>query len=287
MEKDVISLLPMSSLTNLYILLSTCIPSPVASLFVAVKINTLNGRAFDPMHMARETDGIFGYNSDQIQDMEHHICQVFDWKLNPPIPSNFVDLMTPVLLSDMLWSDGITFHIGHATRQLVCQHAKYLCEFSTRYTFYVDKFPSSIAYASIWVAISMKNFSHNALQRFQSLRLVHDIDEMALCIDHMNWIFGWGVNPSTNTTSSDSSSIHAPSSSLSEESVDIVSNDKKSGGRKDPVVTRVRAVTPTKDDLLPTIFDATYISRPNVVKHLRTEDLFEDEGESPKKKIRC
>lgn len=233
----------------IYILLSTCIRTPVASLFVAVKINTLNGRAFDPMHMARETDGKF--NSDQIQDMEHHIFQVFDWKLNPPIPSNFVDLTTPVLLSDMLWSDGITFHIDHATRQLVCQQAKYLCELSTMHTFYVDKFPSSIAYASIWVAISMGNFFHNALQRFESIRLVHDIDEMALCVDHMSWIIGWGEHPSTNTTS------------------------------------RVRAVTPTKDDLIPTIFDATYISRPNVVKHLRTEALFDDEGESPKKKIRC
>lgn len=209
------------------------------------------------MHMARETDGIFGYNSDQIQDMEHHIVQVFDWKLNPPIPSNFVDLMTPVLLSDMLWSDGITFHIDHATRQQVCQKAKYLCELSTRYTFYVDKFPSSIAYASIWIAISMGNFFHNALQRFESLRLVHDIDEMELCVDHMNWIFGWGE--------------HAPSSSLSEESADIVSNDKKSVVRKDPVVTRVRAVTPTKDDFLSTILDVT----------------FEDTGEGPKKKIRC
>ena len=61
----------MSFLTQFYILLSTCIRTPVASLFVAVKINTLNGRAFDPMHMARETDGKF--NSDQIQDMEHHL----------------------------------------------------------------------------------------------------------------------------------------------------------------------------------------------------------------------
>jgi hypothetical protein len=239
--------------------------------------------------MARETDGIFNFNSDQIQDMEHHIFQVFDWKLNPPIPSNFVDLMTPVLLSDMLWSDGITFHIDHATRQLVRQQAKYLCELSTMYTFYVDKFPSSIAYASILVAISMGNFfSHHALQRFKSLRLVHDIDEMALCVDHMKWIFGWGDHPLTTTTTTSSSDYH-PSSSLPEESADIVSTDKKIVGWNEPVVTRVRAITPTKDDLLPTNFDATYISQPNVVvKHLRTEDLFDDKGEGPKKKkIRC
>jgi hypothetical protein len=259
-------------------------PHPtVGSLFVAVKINALKQRAFDPIHMARETNGIF--NSDQIQDMEHHIFQVFDWKLNPPIPSNFVDLMTPVLLSDMLWSDGNTFHVDHATRQRVCQQAKYLCELSTMYKFYVDKFPSSIAYASIWVAISMGNFYHNALQRFKSLRLVHDIDEMALCVDHMNWIFGWGDHPLTTTTTTTSSSDYQ-----SEESADIVSTDtdKKSVGWKEPVVTRVRAVTPTKDDLLPTIVDATNISQPNVVvKHLRTEDLLDDKEERPKKKIRC
>jgi hypothetical protein len=101
----------------------------------------------------------------------------------------------------------------------------------------------------------------------------------------MNWIFGWGDHPLTTTTTTTSSSDYQ-----SEESADIVSTDtdKKSVRWKEPVVTRVRAVTPTKDDLLPTIVDATNISQPNVVvKHLRTEDLLDDKEERPKKKIRC
>ncbi|KAL3781683.1 hypothetical protein ACHAW5_010964 [Stephanodiscus triporus] len=277
----------------------------VSSLFIAVKVNSRGGRIFFPEHMARECDGAF--DADQIQDMEHHICHVFDWFVNPPVPGMFVDVVTPTIMSDAVWGndndfdspsslegDGV-FVIDHGTRHCIVQQSKYLCELSVLYSYFVDKAPSSIAYASIVVAIRLGYFPRFAMERFECLDLDHDPDETALCVIRLLRLVGCGDHLPDNVVV-DAAAVVA-SSSVALEATDGGGGEGE-GGRKD-AKTRVRAVTPTKEDLLPSAVASTN-GRPDS-KTMRAEFLFgEDEGEgsagggddedvameSPNKKIR-
>jgi hypothetical protein len=262
-----------------------------SSLFLAVKVNSRGGRIFFPEHMARECRHAF--DADQILDMEHHICHVFDWYMNPPGSGMFVDVITPAIMTEVIWEFdeldapmlGNVVVIDYAMRHCVVQQAKYLCELSVLYSYFVNKAPSSIAYASILVAMRLGN-SHPfaAMERwFESLNLDHDYDETALCVGHLLRLIGCDehlpdvvVDPSP------------PVSGASSSPLAVVGE----GAGGDTKKSRARAVTPTKDDLLPSGPDA---------KYMRAESLFSEIGEggesgggdeevameSLKKKSRC
>jgi hypothetical protein len=249
-----------------------------SSLFLAVKVNSRGGRIFFPEHMARECKHDF--DADQILDMEHHICHVFDWYLNPPGPGMFVDVITPTIMTEAIWEyddfDAPVLRnkvvVDHAMRHSVIQQAKYLSELSVIYSFFVDKAPSSIAYASILVAMRLGNPHRFAeMERwYESLDLDHDHDETALCVDRLLRLIGCDD--------------HLPDIVV-DPSPPVVVEGAGGGAAKK---SRARAVTPTKDDLLPSGPDAS---------NMRTESLFDEIGgggggdedvalESPKKKGR-
>ena len=249
-----------------------------SSLFLAVKVNSRGGRIFFPEHMARECNHAF--DADEILDMEHHICHVLDWYVNPPGPGMFVDVITPTIMTEVIWEYndfdapmlGNEVVVDHATRHCVVQQAKYLCELSFLYSYFVDKAPSSIAYASIIVAVRLGNcHPFAAMERwYESLVLDHDHDETALCVDRLMRLIGCDD--------------HLPVTVV-DPSLPVVGGGEGGGDAKK---SRARAVTPTKDDLFSSGPDA---------KNMRSESLFDEIGvdgrgcedvvlESPKKKGR-
>lgn len=170
----------------------------VTCLYLAVKINSTVERVFEPELMAHES---VYFSASQIIDMEYHICQVFDWFMNPPVPSQFVDIITPLLMSEpMLTSlddddddvQGLV-SIHDPIRQNLLRHSHYLCELSVMDSFFSDKESSSVACASVMVAMDTLRFPSGAAKWFASLSLSRDQDETEECAWQLRRVwFGCG-----------------------------------------------------------------------------------------------
>ena len=268
-----------------------------SSLFLAVKVGSLGGRVFFPEHMAGECRRFVPViDAVRILDMEHHICHVLDWHLNPPGPCAFVDVVTDAIMTEDVWEcypDDEPLLAGHVvvdygTRHLVVQQSKYLCELSVLHSYFVGKSPSSIACASIVAAVRLGGDAppFAVMGRwFESLGLDRDPDETSACVGHLLRLIGCDDDPS-------------------EEVAAAASTVEEGSGKDAPKSRAARAVTPTKDDLPPPARVASSSTsdggggRPGA-KKMRAESLFGEGGEgrgegeedvemaeSPKKKIR-
>lgn len=169
----------------------------VTCLYLAVKVNSTVERVFEPELMAHES---VYFSASQIIDMEYHICQVFDWFMNPPVPSQFVDIITPLLMSEpMLTSlddddvQGLVSTHDPIRRNLL-RHSHYLCELSVMDSFFSDKEPSSVACASVMVTMDAMHFPPGAVKWFASLTLSRDQDETEVCAWRLRryWFGGGG-----------------------------------------------------------------------------------------------
>lgn len=157
----------------------------VASLYLSVKINSYGGRVFDPKHLA-ELCGQKSVTGEAIVEMEDHICSVFDWHVNPPVPNAYVDILAPLLAYAPLGKHDFDVQGDAAfdgmVRHKLTEEARFLCERSVIDSFLASRAPSSTAYASIVVAMELMRFPTDAIQHIAFLTLDHSTEETELCI---------------------------------------------------------------------------------------------------------
>ena len=86
------------------------------------------------------------FRVDQIIRMELAIIRGLRWHLNPPTPLMYLDVASPII-GVAAMSPQASFDISELTR--------YLIELSVCDSFFIDKKPSSVAYAAILVAMDV------------------------------------------------------------------------------------------------------------------------------------
>ena len=167
-------------------------------LYLAIKIHSShsNGEGMiDAVTMSWECGDRF--TPGQIIDMERRVCRDLDWRLNPPRPELYVDLVATYLLltADARAAandddDGYCNYLNPTTdedydiedippemrRELVRQ-SKLLCGMSVLDRNFAVARPSSIAHAAIAVAMDVMRFPARAIWWFSSLPLERDPGE--------------------------------------------------------------------------------------------------------------
>ena len=214
--------------------------------YLAVKLNSYSGKKFHMAQLVKLSRGIIS-SVESIADMESHVCEVLDWYLNDVIPVMYVDVITPLLLKDSSMrsmnadedqecggsSSSIGEMIPPESKEELIETARYLCELSTMDAFFSSKRPSSIAYASVLVAMDILQFSPTASKWFVSLPLDHDPEETEVCIQCLHEMY----------PREDAEEEKLPCATSSDDDC----NDQTKGG----VDENCRAVTPLKGDVSP------------------------------------
>ena len=218
-------------------------------LYIAIKVNGCHDIGWwGPVTMANvgtSFDVICG-TGDQIISMESRILGGLglDWMVNPPIPQNFLDVISEQLLRNHPMGEYDFDGEGYAdidgkVRHTLCTTAYFLCELSSTETFFSTKMPSSIAVGSVLVAMDVMRFPGDAVKWFLSLPLDHDPDEANLCAQRFHQIYSeeghqpemyWSPPTFGNTASGG----------------DAYENTRDDEKEKTP-----RTITPSKDDELP------------------------------------
>ena len=196
--------------------------------------------------------------------MEDHICQVFDWYMNPPVPSQFVDIVASLLVNEPTHhtslndDDDVQGSVSirdFVRRQDLLRHSHYLCELSVMDSFFSDKESSSVACASIMIAMDVLRFPPGAAKWFASLPLRRDHDETEECA----WRLGQIWFRSEEGGREGACGVeHTPSC----EKQEAASSSSSSSPQP-------RAVTPTKSDAPP---DLKRMRRDATVEALNVED---------------
>lgn len=119
-------------------------------LQLATKVASSSGKIFASKNLVAWSNGFFV--EEDFADMEYHICHVFDWYLNPPVASNFIDIITPLLLMHAV--SEYDYQVGGE----VVEQSRYLCERSVLDIFFSGMNPSSVAYAAVLVALDIMRF---------------------------------------------------------------------------------------------------------------------------------
>ena len=168
-------------------------------LYLAIKINSSHGNGegmIDAVTMSWECGDQF--TPGQILDMERRVCRDLDWRLNPPIPELYVDLVAsylqtadaraaatndddgeycnfPSRAADEDYYDIEDIH-PEVRRELVTQ-SKFLCGMSVLDRNFAVARPSSIAHAAVAVAMDVMRFPARSINWFASLPLERDPGE--------------------------------------------------------------------------------------------------------------
>ena len=119
------------------------------------------------------------FRVDQILKMEICIIKSLRWHLNPPTPSIFLNLASP-LIDDSAASPQAAYEIAEL--------ARYLLELSVCDGFFIGKKPSSITYASILVAMETLCTSTKTMKKIASYKLdksPHMTQQCAQCLRHV------------------------------------------------------------------------------------------------------
>lgn len=153
----------------------------MTSLYLAVKLHST--RKISVSSMSELSKGHF--RVDQIEQMEVFIIKTLRWRLNPPTPTILLNIASPIIHA--LVKDDDSYEIGVL--------AKYLLELSVCDAFFIDKRPSSIAYASILVAMDYLSTCVNVKDKVASFLL-----------DELNC--GWVEDLDTNKTNRCVQQIH-------------------------------------------------------------------------------
>ena len=212
-------------------------------LYIAIKVNGCHDIGWwSPDTMANVVTNGTG---DQIIAMESRILGGLglDWMVNPPIPQNFLDVISESLLRNKPMGEYDFDDEGYAdidgkVRHTLCTTAYFLCELSSTETFFSTKMPSSIAVGAVLVAMDVMRFPGDAVKWFLFLPLDHDPDETNLCAQRFHQIY--------------SEEGHQPEMYWSSPTFDNTASDGDAdGNRNDEEEKTSRTVTPSKDDELP------------------------------------
>jgi len=132
----------------------------VTSLYLAIKIH--NTQKLMIQDLVRLTKGQFGVH--EFKTMERDILSALRWRMNPPTPTAFIQHLLDFLPSSQVDPSLINY---------LYQVSQYLVELSVCDSYFVWHKPSSVAFASILVAL--EKVCHN------------DISEAVLCtfVEHI------------------------------------------------------------------------------------------------------
>lgn len=112
--------------------------------------------------------------------MEICIIKTLSWHLNPPTPSIFLNVVNPLMdacTDDLQGTYDIT------------ELARYLLELSVCDGFFIDKKPSSVAYASLLVAFDVLSTPIKIQRKFCSYQLEQSPRETALCAERLHHVY--------------------------------------------------------------------------------------------------
>ena len=111
-------------------------------LYLAIKVHS--SKKISISSIVSLSRGVF--RLDQVVKMELCVMKSLNWYLNPPTPSTFVDVLSPIM-------EEIT-NDEHITAEIK-DNAKYLLELSVCDGYFVSKHPSLIGHAAIIVAMKI------------------------------------------------------------------------------------------------------------------------------------
>lgn len=121
------------------------------------------------------------FRTDQILKMETCLIMALSWHLHPPTPSLFHAVAHPLVVASGLKAP-------HGILEL----ARYLAELSTCDSFFVDKKPSSVAWASLQVALEVTSQSGDVESTLSCLLEV-DRAEAELCAERLHRVYRLSV----------------------------------------------------------------------------------------------
>lgn len=125
----------------------------ITSLYLAVKVHST--RKISVSSMISLSQGIF--EVDQLLKMEECIIKTFRWRLNPPIPSIYLHVASP-LICDSEDEDGLLNN--------VLELSTYLLELSVCDWYFRDKMASSVACAAVLAALNILDVPQSTFTRY-------------------------------------------------------------------------------------------------------------------------
>lgn len=154
----------------------------MTSLYLAVKINST--RKISVSSMSSLSKGQF--RVDQILKMEAHIIKTLNWHLNPPTASAYLNIVIP-----MIDASAIDAQASYEILEL----SRYLVELSVCDSYFADKKPSSIAYASVMIAMENLSASPKTEQRFASYNLDMSPSATEQCAERIHHVYSLATSP--------------------------------------------------------------------------------------------
>ena len=133
------------------------------------------------------------FQEDQILKMERCIIESLSWFLNPPTASMFLHVANPLVEASTI-DPQVSYKIAELSR--------YLVEISVCESYFTDKQPSSIAYASILVAMEYHSIPVKIMKKFCSYHLDESPNITVLCAKHLCRVYGCLVDEELPCTSS-------------------------------------------------------------------------------------
>lgn len=150
-------------------------------LYLAIKVHS--SKKISIASIVSLSRGVF--RLDQVVKMELCVMKSLNWYLNPPTPSTFVDVLSPIM-GEITNDEDITAEIK--------DNAKYLLELSVCDGYFVSKHPSLIGHAAIIVAMKILGTPRNIQARFhQSLPTTASSTSIEECALRLHQIYNASV----------------------------------------------------------------------------------------------
>jgi len=154
----------------------------MTSLYLAAKLHST--RKISASSMSSLSKGCFQVT--QILNMEVCIIQTLRWHLNPPTPSIYLDVVNPLL-------EASVAHVQDSYE--VAELSRYLLELGVCDSYFIEMNPSSIAYASILVAMEILSTSKEIRTKFDSYQLGKSSKVTELCALRLRHVYQLTMSP--------------------------------------------------------------------------------------------
>lgn len=158
----------------------------MTSLYLAVKLHST--RKISVSSMSALSKGHF--RVDQIEKMEISLIKTLRWRLNPSTPSILLNIASPIIDA----SSGIHEHHDPQVPYEILELSRYLLELGVCDGFFTDKRPSSVAYASILVAMDRLSTSANIKAKLESYHLDKSPVVTNLCAQRLSHVYSLAVS---------------------------------------------------------------------------------------------
>mmetsp|Transcript_24482 Transcript_24482/g.51279 ORF Transcript_24482/g.51279 Transcript_24482/m.51279 type:complete len:279 (+) Transcript_24482:363-1199(+) len=154
----------------------------MTALYLAAKLHST--RKISASSMSSLSKGCFRVS--EILNMEVCIIQTLRWHLNPPTASIYLDVVNPLL--DASIADGQdSYELAELSR--------YLLELGVCDSYFIEMSPSSIAYASIIVAMENLSTSKEIRSKFDLYQLDKSSKMTELCARRLRHVYQLTLSP--------------------------------------------------------------------------------------------